>query len=139
VTLFVDTSVWSLAFRRDATSSLASSVEVLALRQALEGDGTIVTTGVILQELLQGFSGPRARKDIIERFSALPLLVPDRQNHIEAAKLRNKCRRAGVQIGTIDALLAQLCIRHSLTLLTTDQDFVHVASHCPLRLWKQRG
>ena len=136
MTLFVDTSVWSLAFRRDATSS---SVEVLALRQALEGDDTIVTTGVILQELLQGFSGPRARKDIIERFSALPLLVPDRQNHIEAAELRNKCRRAGVQIGTIDALLAQLCIRHSLTLLTTDQDFVHVASHCPLRLWKQRA
>ena len=136
MTLFVDTSVWSLAFRRDATSS---SVEVLALRQALEGDDTIVTTGVILQELLQGFLGPRARKDIIERFSALPLLVPDRQNHIEAAELRNKCRRAGVQIGTIDALLAQLCIRHSLTLLTTDQDFVHVASHCPLRLWKQRA
>ena len=136
MTLFVDTSVWSLAFRRDATSS---SVEVLALRQALEGDDTIVTTGVILQELLQGFLGPRARKDIIERFSALPLLVPDRQNHIEAAELRNKCRRSGVQIGTIDALLAQLCIRHSLTLLTTDQDFVHVASHCPLRLWKQRA
>ena len=136
MTLFVDTSVWSLAFRRDATSS---SVEVLALRQALEGDDTIVTTGVILQELLQGFLGPRARKDIIERFSALPLLVPDRQNHIEAAELRNKCRRSGVQIGTIDALLAQLCIRHSLTLLTTDQDFVPVASHCPLRLWKQRA
>ena len=139
MTLFVDTSVWSLAFRRDAKSSSTASAEVLALRQALEGDDTIVTTGVILQELLQGFLGPRARKDIIERFSALPLLVPDRQNHIEAAELRNKCRRAGVQIGTIDALLAQLCIRHSLTLLTTDQDFVHVAEHFPLRLWKQRA
>lgn len=137
MTLFVDTSVWSLAFRRDATPSPPSSVEVLALRQALEGDDTIVTTGVILQELLQGFSGPRARKNIIDRFSALPLLVPDRQNHIDAAELRNQCRRSGVQIGTIDALLAQLCIRHTLTLLTTDKDFVHVASHFPLRLWKQ--
>ena len=74
-----------------------------------------------------------------ERFSALPLLVPDRQNHIDAAELRNKCRRSGVQIGAIDALLAQLCIHHSLTLLTIDQDFVHVAAHCPLRLWKRRG
>lgn len=138
MTLFVDTSVWSLAFRRDARSSPSSSVEVFALRQALEGDDTIVTTGVILQELLQGFSGPRARKDIIDRFSALPLLVPDRQNHIDAAELRNQCRRAGVQIGAIDALLAQLCIHHALTLLTADKDFVHVASHSPLRLWKQR-
>ena len=138
MTLFVYTSVWSLAFRRDARASPPSSVEVLALRQALEGDDTIVTTGVILQELLQGFSGPRARKDIIDRFSALPLLVPDRQNHIDAAELRNQCPRAGVQIGTIDALLAQLCIHHALTLLTTDKDFVHVAAHSPLRLWKQR-
>ena len=133
MTLFVDTSVWSLAFRRDAKSSVA---EVIALRQALERGDAIVCTGVILQELLQGFSGPRAREDIIERFSALPLLVPDRQDHIAAAELRNQCRRAGVQIGTADALLAQLCIRHALTLLTTDKDFGHVASHCALRLWK---
>ena len=136
MTLFVDTSVWSLAFRRDAMSSAA---EVLALRLALEGSDTIVTTGVIMQELLQGFSGPRSRKDIINRFSALPLLIPDRQDHIDAAELRNRCRRSGVQTGTIDALLAQLCIRHALTLLTTDKDFVHVASHCPLRLWKQHA
>jgi predicted nucleic acid-binding protein len=50
--------------------------------------------------------------------------------------LRNRCRRCGLQIGTIDALLAQLCIRHTLTLLTADQDFVRIASRSPLRLWK---
>jgi predicted nucleic acid-binding protein len=133
VTLFVDPSVWSLAFRRD---TLSDAAEVLALRQALEGSDTVVTTGVILQELLQGFSGPRARRDIIARFSALPLLMPDRQDHIDAAEVRNKCRRSGVQTGTIDALLAQLCIRHGLTLLTTDKDFSRMASYCPLRVWK---
>ncbi len=130
---FVDTSVWSLAFRRDAVPDAA---EVLALRQALEGGDTVVTTGIILQELLQGFSGPRARKDIIDCFSALPLLMPDRQDHIDAAELRNQCRRSGVQLGTIDALLAQLCIRHALTLLTADKDFSHAAAFCPLRVWK---
>jgi predicted nucleic acid-binding protein len=134
VTLFVDTSVWSLAFRRDGVSS---AQEVVALRQALMGGDTIVTTGLILQELLQGFSGPRAREKIIERFGALPLLSPARQDHIGAAELRNRCRRSGVQIGTIDALLAQLCIRHGLTLLSTDQDFVHLASRCSLKLWRQ--
>lgn len=133
MTFLVDTSVWSLAFRRDAASTAA---EVAVLCQALESGDTIVTTGLILQELLQGFSGPRARKDIIDRFSALPLLGPDRQDHIDAAELRNRCRRAGVQIGTIDALLAQLCIRHALTLLTTDNDFFNMAAHCPLRVWK---
>jgi len=106
------------------------------LRHALEGGESVVTTGLILQELLQGFAGPRARKDIIDRFAALPLLAPDRQDHIDAAELRNRCRRAGLQIGTIDALLAQLCIRYHLTLLTTDKDFVGVAAHCPLRVWR---
>ncbi len=44
---------------------------------------------------------------------------------------------AGVQIGTIDALLAQLCVRHELTLLTTDKDFHRVAAHYPLAIWRQ--
>lgn len=133
MTLLVDTSVWSLAFRRDGNSA---GPQVRALRNALEGDDIVVTTGLVLQELLQGFAGPRARKDIIERFAALPLIGPDRQDHIDAAQLRNTCRRAGIQIGTIDALLAQLCIRHDLTLLTTDNDFLHAASHCPLKVWR---
>ncbi len=71
----------------------------------------------------------------MQRFAALPLLVPDRRDYIDAADTRNICRRAGVQIGTIDALLGQLCIRHELTLLTTDADFTLVAHHCPLRVW----
>jgi len=133
VSLFVDTSVWSLAFRRDRPSS---TPEVHALRDALEGGDTVLTTGLILQELLQGFAGPRARKDIVERFEALALLPPDRRDHIDAADLRNRCRRSGVQVGTIDALLAQLCIRHELKLLTTDNDFKQIAAHCPLQIWR---
>lgn len=133
MTLLVDTSVWSLALRRDAKTS---SAEVDALRSALEGGDSVVTTGLVLQELLQGFSGPRDGRQVIERFSALPLLSPDRQDHIDAAELRNRCRRAGTQVGTIDAILAQLCMRHDLTLLTTDKDFVRVAAHSTLRLWK---
>jgi predicted nucleic acid-binding protein len=133
VTLLVDTSVWSLAFRRDGDSD-ASTVD--ALRAALAGGESIVTTGLILQELLQGFAGPRARKEIVERFAALPLIIPDRRDYIDAAELRNRCRRSGVQIGTIDALLAQLCIRHDLTLLTTDGDFTLAAKYSALRVWK---
>ena len=70
------------------------------------------------------------------RFSAVPLLVPDRDDHIHAADLGNRCRRAGTQIGTIDALLAQLCVRHDLVMLSTDNDFRHVAGQCPLKLWR---
>src|SRR5215475_1052017 len=130
--LLVDTSVWSLALRRDHE---ATEPEVHVLKDALYGSEAVVTTGLVLQELLQGFSGPKAQAQIIERFAALPLIQPDRDDHIAAATMRNACRKAGVQIGTIDALIAQLCIRHELTLLTTDKDFIHVSKHCPLRVW----
>lgn len=133
MSLFVDTSVWSLALRRDGP---AAAPQVAALVKAIENGEPLLTTGLVLQELLQGFSGAKAREQILERFSALPLLVPDRADHIEAAALRNTCRRHGVQIGTIDALLAQLSIRHSLLMLSNDRDFQRVAEHCPLRLWK---
>jgi predicted nucleic acid-binding protein len=128
----VDTSVWSLALRRDG---LADEPEVQALVQALGGSAVVVTTGLVLQELLQGFAGPKAGPAIVERFSALALIQPDRDDHIAAAELRNTCRRAGVQLATVDALIAQLCIHHGLTLLTTDQDFTHAAKHCELKLW----
>ena len=132
--MFVDTSIWSLALRHDRP---APSREVSALIQALETGETLLTTGLVLQELLQGFSGPKNRDQILERFSSVPLLVPDRDDHVRAAELRNHCRRSGVQVGTIDALLAQLCIRHGLTMLTVDKDFRQIADHSTLKLWNR--
>jgi predicted nucleic acid-binding protein len=132
LSLFVDTSVWSLALRRDALSPAAP---VRTLVRAIETGETLLTTGLVLQELLHGFSGPRARAQILDRFSTVPLLVPDREDYIGAADLRNVCRRAGAQIGTIDALLAQLCIRHGLTMLSADNDFTRIARHSALKVW----
>ena len=129
----VDTSVWSLALRRDAPSDAA---EVSRLQVALEEQEPVFTTGLILQEILQGFDGPRAREKILREFEALPMLVPDREDHVAAAGLRNLCRRRGVQTGTIDALLAAIAIRHDLHLITTDRDFGRMAEYCTLRLWK---
>jgi predicted nucleic acid-binding protein len=129
--LFVDTSVWSAAWRSDAPRDVP---EVKLLSSALQGGATVLTTGLVMQELLQGFRGPKVRERIVERLSALPLLVPDREDHIRAAELRNLCRRKGVQVGTIDALFAQLCVRHDLRILTLDADFRHIAKHVPLLL-----
>jgi predicted nucleic acid-binding protein len=132
LSFLVDTSVWSLLLRRDRPPDVP---QVDALIHALETGNRVICTGLILQELLQGFSGPKAKQQIVERFAAFPLLNPDREDHIAAAELRNLCRSRGVQAGTIDALLAQLCIRHELTLLTTDVDFDHIAKHTSLHVW----
>jgi predicted nucleic acid-binding protein len=134
LSLFIDTSVWSLALRRDVP---APRPEVKALVRAIQSGQTLLTTGLVLQELLQGFTGPKDREQILDRFSSVPLLVPSRDDHVRAAELRNQCRRSGVQVGTIDALLAQLCIRYDLTILTTDRDFVRIADHSTLKLWNE--
>ena len=131
MSVFVDTSVWSLALRRDTPPEVA---ELEELRRALVA-GSVVSTGLVLQELLQGFSKPKAHQQIVERFRSLPLIVPNRDDHVDAADLRIKCRRRGVQVGTIDALLAQLCIRHELTMLTTDKDFQSMSRIVPLTVW----
>ena len=80
MSLLVDTSVWSLALRYDVERS---APEVVALRQALHRTDQVFTTGLVLR--------------------------PDKDDHIEASEVRNSCRRRGMQVGTIDALLIQLC------------------------------
>lgn len=131
MSLFVDTSVWSLAWRRDRPPEVGA---VVALEEALRAGDIVVTTGLVLQELLQGFNGSKQRNRVLDAFAALPTIVPDRDDHVGAADLRNVCRRKGVQVGTIDALLAQLCIHHDLRLLTTDADFARIAEYAPLCL-----
>jgi predicted nucleic acid-binding protein len=132
LSLVVDPSVWSLALRRDRPPDVP---EVAALEGALTEGDLVTTTGLVYQELLQGFHGPRDQQEIVARFGALPFLAPDRHDHFEAAQLRNRARRRGVQVGTIDAILAQLGIRYELRLLTTDADFARIAEYEPLERW----
>jgi len=133
VGLLVDTSVWSLAMRRDEQPN---SPELKLLIKALDSGEEIYSTGVILQELLQGFSGAKSADAIVERFTAIPMLIPDTADHIQAAELRNKSRRKGIQVGTIDALIAQLSLRYQLSLLTADKDFKHMSKAVKLKLAK---
>jgi predicted ATPase len=52
VSLLVDTSVWSLALRRDIGSEVT---QVRQLHEAVAGADTIVTIGLVLQELLDRY------------------------------------------------------------------------------------
>jgi len=113
-----------------------NSPELKILIKALDTGEEIYSTGIILQELLQGFSGPKAASAIVERFVAIPMLVPDTSDYIQAAEIRNKTRRKGVQIGTIDALIAQLSLRYKLSLLTSDKDFKHMSKAVKLTFAK---
>ena len=133
--MIVDTSVWSLALRRDSPPDVA---EVSALRTALLA-GDVFTTGIIVQELFQGIRNPRSFRAVAERLRAVPILSPTRSDDTDAARLWDTCRARGKQVGTVDALIAQLCMRHKLPLLTTDSDFFRIADMSELIVWRGPG
>jgi hypothetical protein len=54
---------------------------VSELTRALAGTDTVVTIGLILQEILQGLVPGRARSQIIERFANMPLVESDRDDY----------------------------------------------------------
>ncbi len=131
--LLVDTSVWSLAYRRDTPPDLP---QVEALRSALVDGDHVVITGMVLLELLRGFVPSRAQERILEDLAVVDLIEPKRDDYVDAARLANTCRKSGVQLGSVDALLAQLAIANDLVLLTTDRDFENAVPWIPLRLWR---
>lgn len=94
-----------------------------------------MTTGMVLLELLRGAVPSSGQMAISNAFDALGFIQPDRADYEAAAELANACRRGGAQLSSVDALLAQLAIRHELLLLTADRDFEHAAQHVPLHIW----
>ena len=129
--ILADTNVWSMAYRQDTD---ATNAFVTQLRGHLIG-GTVVSTGIVYLELLRGFTRQRTRDEIRRAFSSIHFTEPDRGDYGAAADLSLACRRAGVQLEAIDALIAQLCIANDLTLLTADDDFTHASRHIPLHVW----
>jgi predicted nucleic acid-binding protein len=132
MSLLVDTSVWSLWLRRDPPDL----PELHELRRSLEGSDLVTTTGIVAQELSQGVVSDITRVQILDRLSRLRQISVKLDDHLDAAEAFIACRRRGVQLGTVDALIATLCVRRGLTLLTTDRDFDHAAPILGLRVWR---
>ncbi len=131
MSIIVDTSVWSLAFRRDST---AVQTEVDLLKQLIDDDTAIFLLGIIATELLQGIRRKEIFEVIRDQLLTYPLIEPEYQDYIFAAELVNQCLPRGIQIKTIDALIASVTMRREYSLLTTDKDFSYIAKHFPLKL-----
>ncbi len=131
--IVVDTSVWSLAFRRRA-SDRPEPPAVATLRARIAAGEPILLPGIVRQELLSGLRH-EAQFDRLRAVTApfKPLLATE-EDHVEAARLVNACRRGGVQAGAVDALLVAMAMRLGATLMTTDADFLHMHAVVPFEL-----
>jgi hypothetical protein len=81
-------SLFSLPKRSHVPSRETTIHFSAALIGLLENGDPILTTGFVPQELLQGFSGPKAREQIIARFSTFGIRLLGGREHFDTHIVR---------------------------------------------------
>ncbi|MDD5308095.1 MAG: PIN domain nuclease [Deltaproteobacteria bacterium] len=125
--IVVDTSAWGAFFNGDP------SPVARRLVLALETGEPLATIPIIVAETLQGFRTETGFRSALSLLTRLPLLEPSLGTHVQAARLYRSLRKKGVTVrGTVDCLIASVCIETGAALLTLDRDFLRIAEHTAL-------
>ncbi|HCX88996.1 MAG: PIN domain nuclease [Deltaproteobacteria bacterium CG12_big_fil_rev_8_21_14_0_65_43_10] len=130
--VIVDTSVWSLALRRDKHDSTAPVQE---LRHIIH-DHRVQMIGPIRQEILSGIRSESQFKNLrkhLESFPDLPILTED---YVTAAQFFNHCRSKGIQGSNTDFLICAVALRNKFSVYTTDKHFELFSKHMQIILHK---
>lgn len=130
--VIVDTSVWSLALRRNTPNDVISIVNKL---RNLITDGRVVLLGVIRQEVLSGIRYQEQfirLREYLRAFSDLQLTTEDYEL---AAEFFNTCRSHGVQGSNTDFLICAVAHHRGYSIFTTDKDFDNFRLYIPVVLY----
>jgi predicted nucleic acid-binding protein len=130
----VDTSVWSLALRRQRS---VRSTEVEELAELIR-EGRAALLGPVRQELLSGVPLPEQYRTLRNYLRAFLDIELDTEDYEEAASFFNRCRSKGVQGSNTDFLICAAATRRRFAILTTDTDFKHYARVLPIQLHTPR-
>jgi predicted nucleic acid-binding protein len=134
VQVLVDTSIWSLALRRQKGQLNHSDSERVASLQELVRDGRARLIGPIRQELLSGVRQSIQFEKLREQLRAFtdePLTVDDYE---QAARWSNECRGRGVVGSSVDFLICAVAITRQWRVFTGDSDFTGYARLIPVQL-----
>lgn len=132
--VLVDTSVWSLAFRRkpEDLNAVEQSL-VQELRQLVQED-RVQLLGLVRQEVLSGIKSHHQFEKlrlVLHPFPDEPLTTEDYERAAEAS---NRCRAKGIAMSAVDALLCAVALHKDLLIFTTDPDFKHYSLVLSLKL-----
>jgi predicted nucleic acid-binding protein len=128
--ILVDTSAW-IEFLRATDHPVH-----LTLRHHLTQQSPIVTTEVVIMEVLAGARSRREYNTLRARLTAFPQLTLRSLSDFEhAAELYRSCREKGVTVRKlIDCLIAAVAIRAGASVLHNDRDFDGLARCTKLRV-----
>ena len=130
--ILVDTSVWIDFFRGEPSREREILKACLAQREY------IATSGLIVQEILQGIRDDAQYRETSRFLGLFPCVGLQFSDHIEAANIYRQLRKRGFTIRSpIDCLIAALAMRCRFLLLHKDRDYPTIARFYPLKLYEE--
>jgi predicted nucleic acid-binding protein len=135
VRVLVDTSIWSLALRRQISKLSAPEIEKRNRLTDLVSDARTMIIGPIRQELLSGIrekSQFERLRESLRPFIDEPLTTEDYER---AAEMSNQCIAAGLATTAIDMLICAAAVHAGAAVFTSDRDFNAYSKVLPVRLF----
>ncbi|MBI3583037.1 MAG: PIN domain-containing protein [Nitrospinae bacterium] len=126
--ILIDTSVW-IQFFRKKDSEVSDKLKKLLIEERT------AVSGIISMELYRGASGDKELA-FLDRFLPLIHYIPTgEESYKNAGLIGFTLSKKGVNIGTVDLLIAQISIENNISLYTQDKHFKEIAKHFPLALY----
>lgn len=132
--VLVDSSVWSLAFRRKPENLNANEKLIVAELRELIKEGRARIIGVVRQELLSGLKMSVQYEELRITLAAFTDEEVNTTDHEEAAKASNACRAKGIQVTLVDVLICAVSMSRGFEIFTTDPDFKIYSKVLPIQL-----
>ena len=130
--VIVDTSVWSLALRRQQKPNNRLTGKL----RDLIADGRVILIGAIRQEILSGIKHQQQYDRLKDNLRAFPNLLLNVKDYELAAEYFNICRRHGIQGSNTDFLICAIANGRNYEIFTTDKDFIKFSQYLSITLTK---
>jgi len=135
VRVVVDTSIWSLAFRRRASDLSPGETALVRELQRLIEPGNAVLLGVVRQEVLSGIRLPEKFEKLRSDLRTIENAMLTEEDYEAGANAFNLCRSHGISGSVVDMLICGVALRHAWGVFTCDPDFAAYAKWLPLQLY----
>ncbi len=133
--IIVDTSVWSLAFRKKEKTEY--ELKLINYLSEIIRDLRAVMIGPIRQEILSGIPSESKFMEMQNKLSVFPDWSIRTEDYELAATFYNKCRMNGIQGSHIDYLICAVAFNNNFSILTLDNDFDNYKKYTGILLDKK--